>query len=267
MIQADDYYPFGMVASSLKSEVGGMKNDYLYNEKELQEELGLEWYYYDTRFYDPAIARFGTIDLLASDYSFQSPYVYASNNPVLYVDVLGMGKGFWENAWQAAKDWGNAIADDFILLGKNMNEILQNNKSSETADFSTDPSVEFDGGEFFVIEDKSADIHTEGTGVKGKPSEVNEVSDLLKRPSGSDPKNVYHQAKNLVKLLLHGEKAAGNISSNNSASSSVDTTYNSKGNYQLIVDDENDSTTRLDQLPEGFVPTGYKIGNNDWRTF
>jgi len=51
----------------------------------------LNWYSYGARFYDPALARFQSIDPLAEDYSFQSPYVYALNNPVRYTDYMGMG--------------------------------------------------------------------------------------------------------------------------------------------------------------------------------
>jgi len=49
------------------------------------------WYDYGARFYDPVIARFHTIDLLATDYYFQSPYIYASENPIIYIDYFGTG--------------------------------------------------------------------------------------------------------------------------------------------------------------------------------
>ncbi len=55
--QQDNYYPFGLEMPVI---TGSPKNEYLYNGKELQEELTV--YDYGHRMYDPVIGRFGTID-------------------------------------------------------------------------------------------------------------------------------------------------------------------------------------------------------------
>ena len=61
-----------------------------FNGKELQEELGLNMYDFGARNYDPALGRWMNIDPLASKYLSFSPYVYALNNPVYFIDLDGM---------------------------------------------------------------------------------------------------------------------------------------------------------------------------------
>jgi RHS repeat-associated protein len=63
------------------------ENKYLYNGKELDEATGL--YNYGARYYDVQLGRFLSIDRFAEKYVFQSPYSYAANNPVRFIDVNG----------------------------------------------------------------------------------------------------------------------------------------------------------------------------------
>jgi len=60
--QNNHYYSFGMPMYGEWSELNYSANDYKYNGKEEQSELGLGLMDYENRFYDPALGRFTAID-------------------------------------------------------------------------------------------------------------------------------------------------------------------------------------------------------------
>jgi RHS repeat-associated protein len=89
VLQEDHYYPFGLNISALSSTAPLSKpNQFKYNGKELQEETGL--YDYGARMYDPAIGRWLHIDPMADKMKSNSPYNYAFNSPIMFVDPDGM---------------------------------------------------------------------------------------------------------------------------------------------------------------------------------
>ncbi len=89
VIQTDDYYPFGLAFNEYQRE-SSLVNNYQYNGKEKQDELNIGWSDYGARMYMSDIGRWGIIDPLAELTRRISPYVYAYNNPLRYLDPDGM---------------------------------------------------------------------------------------------------------------------------------------------------------------------------------
>ncbi|MCD0472578.1 DUF6443 domain-containing protein [Flavobacterium sp. JAS] len=96
IIEENNYYPFGLKHKGYNDNVP-TGNKYKYNGKELQDELSLNLYDYGARNYDPAIGRWMNIDPLAENYFEKTPYMYAGNNPLMFVDYDGMDFGIYIN--------------------------------------------------------------------------------------------------------------------------------------------------------------------------
>jgi len=88
IVEKNDYYAFGLKHGTT-SDTSGVNYNYEYNGKEFQQEIGM--YDYGARFYMPDIGRWGVVDPLAEVYRRHSPYSYAVNNPIVFVDPDGRG--------------------------------------------------------------------------------------------------------------------------------------------------------------------------------
>ena len=104
----DNYYAFGLTFNSYRRE-SSLINNYQYNSKELQDELNIGWLDYGARMYMSDIGRWGVIDPLAETSRRWSPYNYAYDNPIRFIDPDGM----------KADDFGNVTYNGFAGVDEN----------------------------------------------------------------------------------------------------------------------------------------------------
>jgi RHS repeat-associated protein len=89
ILEENHYYPFGLKQVPNMGANNQPDYKYKYNGKEFQDELGLNMYDYGARNYDPALGRFMNIDPHSENHYASSPYVYAYNNPNIFIDPDG----------------------------------------------------------------------------------------------------------------------------------------------------------------------------------
>ena len=92
ILQDNSYYPFGMSLGESLTYVDNtaIENKYLYNGKEMQDDFGLGWYDYGARMYDAQLGRWHVVDPLAEYHFNFTPYNYCLNNPINFIDPLGL---------------------------------------------------------------------------------------------------------------------------------------------------------------------------------
>ncbi|HBK88645.1 MAG: RHS repeat-associated core domain-containing protein [Cyclobacteriaceae bacterium] len=88
IVQVEDYYPFGLTFNSYQRD-SSMPDQYLYNGKELQDELSLGWLDYGARMYMPELGRWGVVDRMMELYPGTTNYGYVGNNPLIFIDPTG----------------------------------------------------------------------------------------------------------------------------------------------------------------------------------
>jgi RHS repeat-associated protein len=197
IVEENHYYPFGLKHKNYnmtrrqfdrEEDVLALRQatpqsappyKYKYNAKEWQDELGLNWYDYGARNYDAAIGRWVNIDPLAEMSRRFSPYVYALDNPVSFIDADGMKADDWLNKLgeqvynPKAKGGKGAYTKHATAQEKEFGESLRNSgtKGAEQFDFlvntKTEVEVEFhqgDSGEAFGYHIGQTEIGYEGNG-------------------------------------------------------------------------------------------------------
>ena len=137
------YYPETGVELVPLPAVANASYNYKFGNKELQEELGLNMYDYGARNYDPAIGRWMNIDPLAETSRRFSPYTYALNNPVYFIDPDGMEAKGADRLTNSEWLEKNRRLIDSQMGGSGMNAVgskksSESNSSSDTGNTNAD---------------------------------------------------------------------------------------------------------------------------------
>ncbi len=132
ILEENNYYPFGLKHKGYNKVVlantNSIASKFKYNGKEYEESFGLNIYEMDIRRYDPAIARWTSIDPVT--HHNLSPYNGYDNNPIVFADPSG--------ADVIIKDGGNNVTftgQDAIDAFK----ILKGNSGSSEDNQDPDP--------------------------------------------------------------------------------------------------------------------------------
>jgi RHS repeat-associated protein len=85
-----DYYPFGMLMP--QRQYGSSWYRYGFNGKEMDNEVSGTGNIYDYgfRIYNPRLGRFLSVDPLTKSYPWYTPYQFAGNKPITYIDLDGL---------------------------------------------------------------------------------------------------------------------------------------------------------------------------------
>ncbi len=109
-IQSTIYYASGV---PMVQSWGKDRQPYLYNGKEFIEAHDYNTYDYGFRGYYATTGRFTSVDPLAEQTPWQSPYTYANNNPINNIDWMGLSgmmSGYTSTyGWMAQDKDGNVV--------------------------------------------------------------------------------------------------------------------------------------------------------------
>ena len=87
VLSVNDYYPFGLAMDERSEQSDEYR--FGFNGMEKDEDAARSHYDFGARLYNPAIGRWLATDPLEKKYPSVSTYVFAANNPIMFMDIDG----------------------------------------------------------------------------------------------------------------------------------------------------------------------------------
>lgn len=173
MLEEDHYYPFGL---TLSQNAAGNEQPYKLTTKELEKAFDLNMYDFGARQYDMQLGRWTGIDPLAEQMRRHSPYNYAFNNPVRFIDQDGMKPTEYYNfSGKMVKDVPDGSTDKKMVLTFSKKEAEVDdaiNKGHVVNQIQDDEAKKMDDIYSFAESDKTGTEKGYVTGQAGKSSVV-----------------------------------------------------------------------------------------------
>ena len=145
-LSTNDYYPFGMLMPGRKSSLdvyrfgfNGKENDNEAKGEGNQQDYGM-------RIYDPRVARFLSVDPLAGKYPFYTPYQFAGNMPIKFIDLDGLEPATTEEADKMTVYADRIVRNNFD--SRDNRKYIQEQLTNDISDFACSEN----GNKFFIDE-------------------------------------------------------------------------------------------------------------------